>query len=120
MPFGLKNAPQIYQRLVDNALYGFVKIISYLEIIDTNVSHTMDVFQYGEPGTDQKPSRLGRRSYIDHIIIPVTTWESLYDKVERLLKACNTWNLSISLTKSFWGQKKVEVFKASIACVALL
>ncbi|OWY96985.1 reverse transcriptase [Phytophthora megakarya] len=26
MPFGLKNTPQIYQRLVDNALYGFLKI----------------------------------------------------------------------------------------------
>ncbi|OWY94955.1 reverse transcriptase [Phytophthora megakarya] len=26
MPFGLKNAPQIYQRLVDNASYGILKI----------------------------------------------------------------------------------------------
>ena len=26
MPFGLKNAPQIYQRLIDNSLYGYFKI----------------------------------------------------------------------------------------------
>ncbi|KAE9284120.1 hypothetical protein PF001_g22539 [Phytophthora fragariae] len=26
MPFGLKNAPQIYQRMLDNALYGFTRI----------------------------------------------------------------------------------------------
>ena len=26
MSFGLKHAPQIYQRLVDNALYGYLKI----------------------------------------------------------------------------------------------
>ena len=26
MPFGLKNAPQIYQRMVNNALYGYLTI----------------------------------------------------------------------------------------------
>ncbi|OWZ02544.1 reverse transcriptase, partial [Phytophthora megakarya] len=26
MPFGLKNAPQVYQRMIDNALYGFIRI----------------------------------------------------------------------------------------------
>ncbi|OWZ03155.1 reverse transcriptase, partial [Phytophthora megakarya] len=26
MPFGLKNAPQIYRRMIDNALYGFTRI----------------------------------------------------------------------------------------------
>ncbi|KAE9290049.1 hypothetical protein PR003_g25387 [Phytophthora rubi] len=26
LPFGLKNAPQIYQRMLDNALYGFTQI----------------------------------------------------------------------------------------------
>ncbi|GMF29429.1 unnamed protein product [Phytophthora fragariaefolia] len=26
MPFGLKNAPQIYQRILDSALYGFTRI----------------------------------------------------------------------------------------------
>lgn len=28
MPFGLRNAPQIYQRLIDNDLYGFLKLRS--------------------------------------------------------------------------------------------
>uniref|UniRef100_A0AAV1V6Q6 Reverse transcriptase/retrotransposon-derived protein RNase H-like domain-containing protein n=1 Tax=Peronospora matthiolae TaxID=2874970 RepID=A0AAV1V6Q6_9STRA len=32
----------------------------------------------------------------------------LYTNVERLLGACDTWNLSISLTKSFWGCLKVD------------
>ncbi|GMF53865.1 unnamed protein product [Phytophthora fragariaefolia] len=27
MPFGLKNAPQIYQRILDSALYGFARIL---------------------------------------------------------------------------------------------
>uniref|UniRef100_A0AAV1VFN9 Reverse transcriptase n=1 Tax=Peronospora matthiolae TaxID=2874970 RepID=A0AAV1VFN9_9STRA len=103
MPFGLKNAPQIYQRLVDNALYR------YLKIGQRSASDgPIDVFKDGEPETDRRPSILGRRSYIDDILIPATSWGSLYTKVERLLEACDKWNLSISLTKSFWGCRKVD------------
>uniref|UniRef100_A0AAV1TYM3 Reverse transcriptase domain-containing protein n=1 Tax=Peronospora matthiolae TaxID=2874970 RepID=A0AAV1TYM3_9STRA len=44
MPFGLKNAPQIYQHLVDNALYG------YLKIGQRSASDgPIDVFKDGEP-----------------------------------------------------------------------
>ena len=103
MPFGLKNAPQIYQRLVDNALYGYLKIGQR-----SSSDGQIDVFKDGEPETDRRPSILGRRSYIDDILIPATSWESLYAKVERLLEACDKWNLSISLTKSFWGCRKVD------------
>uniref|UniRef100_A0AAV1UZW5 Reverse transcriptase domain-containing protein n=1 Tax=Peronospora matthiolae TaxID=2874970 RepID=A0AAV1UZW5_9STRA len=82
MPFGLKNAPQIYQRLVDNALYG------YLKIGQRSASDgPIDVFKDGGPETDRRPSILGRRSYIDDILIPATSWGSLYTKVERLLEA---------------------------------
>ncbi|OWY97075.1 reverse transcriptase, partial [Phytophthora megakarya] len=63
MPFGLKNAPQIYQR---------------------------------------------RRSYIDDILIPAISGDQLCDRVEGLLEACDKWNLSISIVKSFWGMPKVE------------
>ena len=103
MPFGLKNAPQIYQRLVDNALYGYLKIGQR-----SSSDGQIGVFKDGEPETDRRPSILGRRSYIDDILIPATSWESLYAKVERLLEACDKWNLSISLTKSFWGCRKVD------------
>ena len=103
MPFGLKNAPQIYQRLVDNALYGYLKIGQR-----SSSDGQIDVFKDGEPETDRRPSILGRRSYIDDILIPATSWESLYAKVERLLEACDKWNLSISLTKRFWGCRKVD------------
>ena len=68
----------------------------------------VDVFTEGEPDPDPNPSVLGRRSYIDDILIPATSWTSLYEKVERLLDVCDTWNLSISLTKSFWGRQKVD------------
>ncbi|POM81057.1 Reverse transcriptase [Phytophthora palmivora] len=59
MPFRLKNTPLIYQRLLDNAMYGFLK-------------------------------------------------DALCEKVEKLLDACDEWNLSISVAKSFWGRQKVD------------
>ena len=108
MPFGLKNAPHIYQRLIDNALYGYLKIGAGKDVNATDHPKSTDVFTEGEPETDQAPSVLGRRSYIDDILIPATSWISLYDKVERLLTVCDRWNLSISLTKTFWGRSKVE------------
>ena len=89
MPFGLKNAPQIYQRLIDNALCGYMKIGTKADAISTGSSNLIDVFTEGEPNDDHKPSVLGRRSYIDDILIPANSWTSLYDKVERLLKACD-------------------------------
>ena len=89
MPFGLKNAPQIYQRLIDNALYGYLKIGADKDVNVTDQPKLTDVLTEGEPETDQAPSVLGRRSYIDDILIPATSWTCLYDKVERLLTACD-------------------------------
>ncbi|GMF15219.1 unnamed protein product [Phytophthora fragariaefolia] len=103
MAFGLKNAPQIYQRLVDNALYGHLKISA-----NSDPVLPIDVFNDGEPETDQKPSVLGRRSYIDDILVTASDWDVLCEKVEQLLEACARWNLSISVVKSFWGLRKVD------------
>ena len=108
MPFGLKNAPQIYQRLIDNALYGYLKITPDPDVNITGSPKLVDVFTEGEPDPDPNPSVLGRRSYIDDILIPATSWTLLYEKVERLLDVCDKWNLSISLTKSSWGPQKVN------------
>ncbi|CAI5718043.1 unnamed protein product [Peronospora effusa] len=119
MPFGLKNAPQIYQQLIDNALYGYLKIGSSSDSITAELSKPIDLFTEGEPDTDPKPSVLGRRSYIDDILIPATSWTSLYEKVERLLEACNTWNLSISVAKSFWGRRKVDYLGHQVSLAGL-
>ena len=119
MPFGLKKAPQIYQRLIDNALYGYLKIRADKDVNATDPSKLTDVFTEGEPETDRAPSVLGRRSYIDDILIPATSWTSLYDKVERLLKTCDRWNLSISLTKSFWGRRKVDYLGHQVSLAGL-
>ncbi|OWZ15792.1 Eukaryotic/viral aspartic protease [Phytophthora megakarya] len=61
MSFGLCNAPQVYQRLIDNVLYGFWKLSS--------TGDTRDVFRDGIPGKPGTRSVLSRRSYIDDILI---------------------------------------------------
>ena len=56
MPFGLKNSPQIYQRLIDNELYGFLKIKTGSDEnttssggITNELPELQDVFTEGEP-----------------------------------------------------------------------
>ena len=51
--FGLKNAPQIYQCLIDNALYGYLKIGVGNDVNATDHPKSTDVFTEGEPETDQ-------------------------------------------------------------------
>ncbi|ETO71837.1 hypothetical protein F444_11880 [Phytophthora nicotianae P1976] len=91
----------IYQRLLDNALYGYLRIPE-----GSDQFGAVDVFQAGEPDLDSGSPVLGRRSYIDNILVTAESWESLCDKVERLLNACDRWNLSISVVKSSWGCRK--------------
>ncbi|OWZ02946.1 reverse transcriptase, partial [Phytophthora megakarya] len=78
MPFGLCNAPQIYQSLIDNALYGFWKL--------SPTEDTRDVFKDGVPSKHGIRSVRGRRSYIDDILIGGKSWDDLCEKVERLLE----------------------------------
>ena len=60
MTFGLKKAPQIYQRLIDDALYGYQKIGAGSESVTAGSPKLIDVFTEGEP--DTKPSDdLGRK-----------------------------------------------------------
>ncbi|KAE9078186.1 hypothetical protein PF010_g23224 [Phytophthora fragariae] len=111
MPLGVKNAPQIYQRLIDNALYGFLKITNTQDRQAKNYPNEpnlVDLFKEGEPDEDKPTSVLGRRSYIDDILVTAGSWENLCEKVDKLLDACDEWNLSISVVKSFWGMKKVN------------
>ena len=69
----VKNDPQIYQRLIDNALYGYMKISADPDASSTESSKRIDVFTEGQPDTSQTPYVLGRRSYIDDILIPATS-----------------------------------------------
>ncbi|OWY99908.1 LOW QUALITY PROTEIN: reverse transcriptase [Phytophthora megakarya] len=103
VPFGLNNAPQIYQRLVENALYGILKISQA-----GDAGATTDVFQTGIADDPARESVLGRRSYIDDIMIAAGSWDQKCQRVEDLLEASDKWNMSISVAKRFWGMDKVR------------
>ncbi|POM62380.1 LOW QUALITY PROTEIN: reverse transcriptase [Phytophthora palmivora] len=103
MPFGLKTPPQIYQILLDNALYGLQKVTQ-----DQDRPDRSDVFETGEPDLEKNASVLGRRSYIDDILVTGRSWDALCEKVKKLLDTCDEWNLFISVAKSFWGRQKVD------------
>ncbi|GMF51292.1 unnamed protein product [Phytophthora fragariaefolia] len=115
MPFGLKNAPQIYQRLLDNTLYGFLKITKHQahqarNAGDQGRQRPIDLFQDGEPDTDKESSVLGRRSYIDDILGTAGSWDMLCERVDKLLDACDEWNMSIS--KKLLGPKESGLSRA--------
>ncbi|GMF33980.1 unnamed protein product [Phytophthora fragariaefolia] len=102
MPFGLRNAPQIYQRLIDKALYGF----KYL----SRGCESNDVFTDDEPDQPGVRSVLEGRLYIDDILIEGESWDDLCEKVERLLEACEKWHLSP--TRLWHGCSDVKGSKA--------
>jgi hypothetical protein len=79
----------------------------------------VDVFRDGEPEPELNPSVLGRRSYIDDILVTSPTWDDLCEKVERLLDACDQWNLSISVVTSFWGFRKVDYLDHRVSAEGL-
>ncbi|GMF34495.1 unnamed protein product [Phytophthora fragariaefolia] len=127
MPFGLKNAPQIYQSILDNALYEFTRIPppgssgskEGRSKLEGSGSARPGRNEFGsdevntDPSQDEsldpiKPSVLGRKSYIDDILVTAGSWDHLCDRGEDLLDACDRWNLSISVVKSFLGKSKVE------------
>ncbi|POM69834.1 Reverse transcriptase [Phytophthora palmivora] len=59
----LRNTTQIYQRLLDNPLYGFLKVTQ-----DQDRPDRRCVFETGEPDLERNESVLGRRSYIDDML----------------------------------------------------
>ena len=103
MPFGLKNAPQLDQRLYDTVVYEFLAIS-----FGPNSGKQEDLSETAQPKAALKKSTLGRRFNIDDILVTSESWNDLCVKVERLLEACNKCNLSISAVKSSWGCQKVE------------
>lgn len=133
MPQGFKNSPQIYQRIIDNCLWGTVRRISSrggraiivgldkeelkaLETehqqdaitVSTDVAPADDVFNVGEAVLSDTRPVLFRRSYIDDINFGAVTWSEMCEMLRCLFASFREWGISISLPKSAFGKKSVE------------
>ncbi|KAE8969432.1 hypothetical protein PR001_g27503 [Phytophthora rubi] len=107
MPFGLKAAPLIYQQMLDNCLWGFVRlppgeeaqvdpdVLQFLglkaEVRDSEsdelpaLTEALTVFRRNIPAPPQMNPVLGRSSYIDDIAYGTETWDQLCLDLDRLL-----------------------------------
>jgi hypothetical protein len=129
MPFGLKNAPLIYQQVIDNALWGYVRLPPHLEAevepevmaalglepvdeaaaaqsLTENAEKT--VFELGIPSPKCLGPVLGRSSYIDDIAYGAKTWEELVGVLDQLLYRLRYWRISVSLPKSAFGKRSIQ------------
>ncbi|OWY90322.1 reverse transcriptase [Phytophthora megakarya] len=106
MPFGLKNAPLIYQQVINNCLWGFVRLPPEEEA-------EMTVFKTNIPAPTQMSPVLRRSSYIDDIAHGAPTWDALCADLDALLYRLRYWN--ISLPKSEFGKLSIPYLSHKIS-----
>ncbi|POM72083.1 Reverse transcriptase, partial [Phytophthora palmivora] len=139
MPFGLKNSPLVYQAVINNCLWGFVRLPPEEEkLVDSDVleflnldqarrstsgadqevpilTDNMTVFKRNIPAPPQMGPVLGRSSYIDDIAHGAPTWDQLCDDVNTLLYRLRYWNISVSLPKSEFGKLSIPYLSHEIS-----
>ncbi|POM79163.1 LOW QUALITY PROTEIN: Reverse transcriptase [Phytophthora palmivora] len=138
MPFGLKNAPLVYQHMINNCLWGFVRlppeeevlvdqdVLDYLKLepqrperseVDrhqTALTEQMTVFRRNIPAPSQMGPVLGRSSYIDDIAHGAKTWDELCEDLDGLLHRLRYRSISVSLPKSEFGKRTIPYLSHEI------
>ena len=108
MAQGLKNAPMIYQRMITNALYGYVDTPEGVEIDDES-GEPIDMFALGHVRlAEDMPPIANRTSFADDFTDGAETWEEIVQLVFLILQRLTYFNISISASKSAFGKFIVE------------
>ncbi|KAG3117028.1 hypothetical protein PI124_g4319 [Phytophthora idaei] len=140
-PFGLKNAPLIYQAVINNCLWEFVRlppeeesqvcpdILEFLGLDPSDRGDTrekigsevpvltgqMTVFQRSIPAPSQMGPVLGKSSYIDDIAHGALTWGELCADLNALRFRLRYWNIMVSLPKSEFGKFSIPYLSHEIS-----
>ncbi|OWY93427.1 hypothetical protein PHMEG_00037185 [Phytophthora megakarya] len=137
MPFGLKNAPMIYQRMLDNALGAFfsLKVDGTISLNVCNRTKfqadrgstleldpvrqlvndpAADMFTTNEPNESTLIPVLQRRSFVDDICFGGTTFEDCLNPLDKLLNRFEECRISVSFIKTIFCQSKVDFLSYEI------
>ncbi|KAH9121366.1 hypothetical protein AeMF1_006876 [Aphanomyces euteiches] len=105
---GLKNAPMIYQRMITNALYGFVDLPPGMNEVDED-GEPRDMFQIGHVrDASSMPAPANRPSFVDDISDGADSWTGVVDLTDRILQRLTYFNISITALKSKFGKTVVD------------
>ncbi|KAH9086098.1 hypothetical protein LEN26_020460 [Aphanomyces euteiches] len=114
MAQGLKNAPMIYQRMITNALFGFVDLPPGVADLDED-GEPSDMFKinYKYP-EESMPPVANRTSFADDISDGAETWDGVVELTDRILRRLTYFNVSISASKSKFGKREIEFLERRI------
>ncbi|KAH9089691.1 hypothetical protein Ae201684P_007858 [Aphanomyces euteiches] len=104
MAQGLKNAPMIYQRMITNALFGFVDKPPGVADEDAD-GEPVDMFALGfKCDLSQLPPPANRTSFADDISDGADSWDGIVELTDRILARLTYFGVSISALKSKFGK----------------
>ncbi|POM77092.1 Reverse transcriptase, partial [Phytophthora palmivora] len=106
MPFGLKNAPLVYQAMLDNCLWGFVRLSPEEEAeVDADVLEFLQLKPQDSENQSSDFENHALKSEMSALTTP--TWDQLCDDLNALLFSLRYWNISVSLPKSEFGKLSI-------------
>ncbi|KAE9277199.1 hypothetical protein PR003_g28853, partial [Phytophthora rubi] len=136
MPFELKNAPLVYQEVINNCLSGFVRLPPGEEAeVDQDVLDFLQLEWPGGVSELESPSSDGyyhdipeehsdafahgtspRTQFLyDDISHGAFSWGLLCEDLNKLLFRLRYWNISVSLPKSEFGKRSIPYLSHEIS-----
>ena len=103
MPFGLINAPSIFQCMMDRCLYGS----TYIHNVG-NKSERRDISVAEEEENKKNLNRMPKKAYIDDLTYGGTTWDDMCERTDWLFGNLFRLNISVSILKSVFGVTSIE------------